>query len=161
MAAKGGSWVKNESVVELIKDLTAKLSAVAEEFNGRIAQAEKPLSPADEPSDATLIEHANTVLAERRMRRRYLPEELFHEPAWDMLLALFVARDDRSPMNIKALVALSDAPVTTSQRWIEHLHKLKLIDRVVDPTDRRRVEISLSYNGEQAMKAYLRALARS
>ena len=75
-----------------------------------------------------------------------------------MMLALFVSRDERQPMNIKALVSMSDAPVTTSQRWIEHLHKLRLIDRVIDPTDRRRVETSLSYDGEQAMRGYLRAL---
>ncbi len=150
--------MKNESVVELIKDLTAKLSAVAEEFNGRVAQAAVPTPPGDEPSEAALVEHATAILADRRLRRQFLPGELFHEPAWDMLLALFASRDDRLPMNIKALVSMSDAPVTTSQRWIEHLHKLKLIDRVIDPTDRRRVEISLSYVGEQAMRSYLRAL---
>ncbi|MBE2993425.1 hypothetical protein IFR23_15575 [Sphingomonas sp. CFBP 13603] len=150
--------MKNESVVELIKDLTAKLSAVAEEFNGRVAQAAEPVPVGDEPSDDALIEHATLVLAERRMRRKFLPAELFHEPAWDMLLALFASRDDRMPMNIKALVSMSDAPVTTSQRWIEHLHKLKLIDRVIDPTDRRRIEVSLSHVGDQAMKSYLRAL---
>jgi DNA-binding MarR family transcriptional regulator len=116
--------------------------------------------PSEEPNEAALVDHANVVLAERRMRRQFLPAELFHEPAWDMLLALFAARDDRMPMNIKALVSMSDAPVTTSQRWIEHLHKLKLIDRVIDPTDRRRVEISLSHAGDQQMKAYLRALLR-
>ena len=152
--------MKNESVVDLIKDLTAKLSAVAEEFNGRVAHAAEVEPEGDEPSDAALVAHAEAVLTERRLRRDYLPGELFHEPAWDMLLALFVARDDRQPMNIKALVSMSDAPVTTSQRWIEHLHKLKLIDRVIDPADRRRVEISLSHAGDQAMRAYLRGLLR-
>jgi DNA-binding MarR family transcriptional regulator len=152
--------VKNESVVELIKDLTAKLSAVAEEFNGRVAHAAQATPVGDEPSDAALVAHANAVLGERRMRRQFLPGELFHEPAWDMLLALFASRDERMPMNIKALVSMSDAPVTTSQRWIEHLYKLKLIDRVIDPTDRRRVEISLSHDGDRQMKAYLRALLR-
>ncbi len=152
--------MKNETVVELIKDLTAKLSAVAEEFNGRVAKAAEPVPVGNEPNDAALVEHANTVLEQRRLRRQFLPGELFHEPAWDMLLALFASRDDRMPMNIKALVSMSDAPVTTSQRWIEHLHKLKLIDRVTDPTDRRRVEVSLSYAGDQQMKAYLRALLR-
>ena len=152
--------MKNETVVELIKDQTAKLSAVAEEFNGRVAKAAEPEPAGTEPNDAALVEHANAVLEQRRLRRQFLPGELFHEPAWDMLLALFASRDDRMPMNIKALVSMSDAPVTTSQRWIEHLHKLKLIDRVTDPTDRRRVEISLSYTGDQQMKAYLRALLR-
>ena len=150
--------MKNESVVELIKDLTAKLSAVAEEFNGRVAHAAEEVPVGEENDEAALVDYAETVLEQRRMRRQFLPGELFHEPAWDMLLALFVSRDARLPMNIKALVSMSDAPVTTSQRWIEHLHKLKLIDRVIDPTDRRRVEISLSHTGDQAMKAYLRAL---
>jgi len=152
--------VKNESVVDLIKDLTAKLSAVAEEFNGRVAHAADPEPVGAEPSETELVAHAEAVLADRRLRRRFLPPELFHEPAWDMLLALFVSRDERQPMNIKALVSMSDAPVTTSQRWIEHLHKLKLIDRVIDPTDRRRVEISLSHSGDQAMRGYIRALRR-
>ena len=150
--------MKNESVVALIKDLTAKLSAVAEEFNGRVAQATEQVSAEDAPGDVALVEHAEKVLSERRLRRQFLPGELFHEPAWDMLLALFVTRDERMPMNIKALVSMSDAPVTTSQRWIEHLHKLRLIDRVIDPADRRRVEISLSHTGDQAMRAYLSAL---
>ena len=48
--------------------------------------------------------------------------------------------------------------MTTSQRWIDHLHKLKLIDRVIDPIDRRRMEISLSDNGFVAVTAYLRRL---
>ena len=152
--------MKNETVVELIKDLTAKLSAVAEEFNGRVAKAAEPVPAGNEPNDAALVEHANAVLEQRRLRRQFLPGELFHEPAWDMLLALFASRDDRMPMNIKALVSMSDAPVTTSQRWIEHLYKLRLIDRVIDPADRRRVEISLSAVGSDAVTSYLQVVSR-
>ena len=77
-----------------------------------------------------------------------------------MLIALFVSHRDHRPTNVKALVAMADAPVTTSQRWIEHLHKLKLIDRVNDPTDRRRIEISLSNAGFEAVSAYLTAISR-
>jgi DNA-binding MarR family transcriptional regulator len=61
-------------------------------------------------------------------------------------------------MNVKTLVSLSDAPTTTSQRWIEHLYQSRLINRVTDTVDRRRLEISLSQFGDQAMIAYLKAL---
>ncbi len=61
-------------------------------------------------------------------------------------------------MNVKTLVASAHAPVTTSQRWIDHLHKLKLIDRVIDPIDRRRIELSLSDSGYTAVTAYLKRL---
>lgn len=155
--------MKNDSVVGLMQELTAKLTAVAGEYDRRLTGMVEPVADADEAqaSPTALTARANMLLAERRLRRQHLPAELFHEPAWDMLLALFVARDDDQPMNIKALVAMADAPVTTSQRWIEHLYKLRLIDRVIDPTDRRRVEISLSAIGESAVSNYLQAVSRS
>ncbi|RYF06400.1 MAG: MarR family transcriptional regulator [Oxalobacteraceae bacterium] len=154
--------MNTDTVVGLMKELTAKLSAVAGEFDQRLTDMVRPVEKGDGDvlSSAMLINRANTLLAERRLRRQHLPAELFHEPAWDMLLALFVAGEDPQPMNIKALVAMADAPVTTSQRWIEHLYKLRLIDRVIDPADRRRVEISLSAMGQDAVTSYLRAVTK-
>jgi hypothetical protein len=150
--------VKNDELIILIAELAETLSGVADEFNVRAAKAARTMPTADDLSDAALVERAILLLDERRIRRRFLPDELFHGPAWDMLLALFVARDERLPMNVKTLVSLSDAPTTTSQRWIEHLYQLKLINRVTDTVDRRRLEISLSQFGYQAMTAYLSAL---
>ena len=157
-----GGRVKDESVIGLIQDLGAKLSGIADEFNARAAKIVEARLPASDDvlSDEALAGQARNLLGQRKLRRQYLPAELFHEPAWDMLIALFVSHDDDQPMNIKALVAMADAPVTTSQRWIEHLYKLRLIDRVIDPADRRRVEISLSNDGYEAVKGYLSAVAR-
>lgn len=76
-----------------------------------------------------------------------------------MLLALYVADHERRIMNVKTLVGSADAPVTTSQRWIDHLAKLGLIDRVTDPIDRRRIEVSLSDSGRKAIEGYLAAIA--
>jgi DNA-binding MarR family transcriptional regulator len=152
--------MKDEGVLSIIKDLTETLSAVAAEFNDRVSKVSRPDPSIEEPSQAALTKYANSLLAERRMRRRFLPTELFHEPAWDMLLALFAMREERLPINVKTLVSFSEAPVTTSQRWIDHLYKLNLINRVTDPVDRRRIEISLSENGNEAMSAYLWAINR-
>ena len=152
--------MEDESVADLIKDLGSRLAAVSEEFTARASRVvDRRAGDATSPiSEELLVARAKEILAHRKLRRRFLPGELFHEPAWDMLVALFVSHRDHRPTNVKALVAMADAPVTTSQRWIEHLHKLKLIDRVIDPTDRRRIEVSLSHVGDQAMKSYLRAL---
>lgn len=98
---------------------------------------------------------AEQLLQRRQARFDFFPSELFHEPAWDMLLALYIAQTDKKVMNVKTLVAAASAPVTTSQRWIDHLHKLKLIDRVVDFEDRRRIEISLSSTGHDSIERYL------
>jgi DNA-binding MarR family transcriptional regulator len=157
-----GAVVTNDTVVGLMRELTAKLSVIAQDYDQRLDGMAEPIEQADDvaPNSAALIARAQTLLAERRLRRHHLPAELFHEPAWDMLLALFIAHDDDQPMNIKALVGMADAPVTTSQRWIEHLYKLRLIERVIDPTDRRRVEISLSEVGHDAVATYLKAVER-
>ncbi|MDR6128481.1 DNA-binding MarR family transcriptional regulator [Sphingomonas sp. SORGH_AS802] len=144
---------QDESVVALIKDLTAKLAVVANGIDERIGHEAPPAST------ATPLNRARALIEQRRLRRRFLPEELFHEPAWDMLLALYVASHDHRVMNVKTLVSSADAPVTTSQRWIEHLAKLGLVRRMVDPIDRRRIEVSLSDDGRRAIEAYLAAIA--
>ncbi len=149
--------MNEEAVVSLIKDLTSRLSAVAEEFSGRVERVDAPAAAMPDVV-VSLAQKARTLSDQRRLRRRSLPAELFHEPAWDMMLALYIAHDEGRVLNVKSLVACADAPVTTSQRWIEHLHKLRLVNRVVDSVDRRRLEVSLSQNGVEAMESYLSAL---
>ncbi|AIT07418.1 MULTISPECIES: hypothetical protein [Sphingomonas] len=152
----------HESIAGLVKDLTTQLSAIAVEFGTR---ADRLAGAAGGTGEAQAVvtplngrELAKQLLAQRQARFDHFPAELFHEPAWDMLLALFVAHEERRTMNVKTLVGSAHAPVTTSQRWIDHLHKLKLIDRVIDPVDRRRMEISLSDAGYAAITAYLRRM---
>ena len=149
----------DESIVGLVKDLTRQLSAIAVEFGTRADRMTVDRDIAV-PAGATMSLRAlaDNLLKQRVARFDYFPAELFHEPAWDMLLALFVAHEDRKTLNVKSLVGSANAPVTTSQRWIDHLHKLKLIDRVIDPVDRRRMEISLSDVGRQAVVTYLQRL---
>lgn len=150
----GGDKLADESIVGLVKDLTTRLSAIAAEFGDR-ADRYTASTTGDGTARANPTDVARRLLAERAARLDHFPAELFHEPAWDMLLALYIASEERQTMNVKTLVATTSAPVTTSQRWIDHLHKLKLIDRIVDPMDRRRVEISLSDTGNRAVIGYL------
>jgi hypothetical protein len=150
-----------ESIATLVQDLTVSLSGLAEEYGRRaaaVAQGDAPPAMEEDPQ-ARLVRVAQLLVEQRRLRSRHLPGELFHEPAWDMLLALFIGQHERRTMNVKTLVSYSDAPATTSQRWIDHLHKLGLIDRITDMVDRRRVEIQLSEAGEDALRQYLRAVA--
>ena len=145
----------DESIVGLVKELTARLSTIAAEFGERADRYTANASTGEGERRRSPTDIARRLLAQRAARLDHFPAELFHEPAWDMLLALYVASEERQTMNVKTLVATTNAPVTTSQRWIDHLHKLKLIDRIVDPMDRRRVEISLSDSGHRAVIGYL------
>ena len=149
----------DEAVVGLVKDLAARLSTIAVEFGDRADRlAGTGTTPAAASPRSSGRDLAQRLLAQRVARFDFFPGELFHEPAWDMLLALYVADEDGENMNVKTLVSRANAPVTTSQRWIDHLHKLRLVDRVVDPADRRRIEISLSATGRESVARYLHRL---
>ena len=158
-----------ETIAGLVRELTAHLSQIAEDFAARadrLSESEAARPPAGDAAARDDLgiaapdarELAKQLLAQRMARFDHFPAELFHEPAWDMLLALFVAHEERRTMNVKALIGSAQAPVTTAHRWVDHLHKLKLIDRIIDPHDRRRIEVSLSETGHTAINAYLRRL---
>lgn len=150
----------NESVVDLIKDLTARLGDMADEFGARAQQVQRAPEAAivESDSEAQLTALAKRLVSQRKARRDFFPADLFHEPAWEMMMALFIARDEAQAMNIKTLVACADAPVTTAQRWLEYLAKLGMVTRTIDPLDRRRMEVQLSDKGRESMTLYLRSL---
>lgn len=144
-------------MVALIRDLSNRLNMLADNFG----QLGAPAADADD--DQTPIPFnaiATRILAQRRLRAQYFDGDLFHEPAWDMLLILFLARDDPAPIHVKTLVGLSEAPATTAQRWIEHLDQIGLVARKTDAADRRRIEVTLSRDGRERMEAYLKVVAK-
>lgn len=151
---------QTDNIHALIKDLTSNLLTISQEFNNRF---ERISAISDQPpggqEEAKLCHLAMQLLNHQRARREYFSKDLFHDPAWNMLIALFVAHHQKTVINVKTLIASADAPATTSLRWIDHMHDLGLIDRTVDMVDRRRVEVSLSNAGSIAMTKYLRAIA--
>ena len=105
-------------------------------------------APPDTPGSAAAegaddLEAARALLAARRVRERLFGEGLFADPAWDMLLALFVADEEREPLSVSQLCAASGVPHTTALRWIDSLARAGLIVRAPDARDARRTLISL------------------
>jgi len=85
---------------------------------------------------------ANSILKTRRSRSDFLPAELFHEPAWDLLLELFVA--DAKGQRLTGRDVSNSANVTPSvmSRWLKHLTRLHLI--IGDGTGNLDDELTLS-----------------
>ena len=65
--------------------------AILEQARLRVMLLQDPHSP---EAGQTLRAVAERLYAERRKRDEYFPPALFGEPAWDLLLTLFIARDD-------------------------------------------------------------------
>lgn len=70
---------------------------------------------------------AATMLEFRRYRSGALPFDLFGEPAWDLLLELFVADADGHRLTGREVSLRSNVPPTVLSRWLIHLTKVGLI----------------------------------
>jgi DNA-binding MarR family transcriptional regulator len=112
-----------------------------------------------EPQRATLIERAQAIFSERSRRAEYLSRAMFGEPAWDMLLCLYIL--DGRRVSFGNLVSMIGQPMTTAVRWIDYLEKERLVARRPDPDDRRVVDIELLDRGREVLDSYLSSFPMS
>ena len=91
----------------------------------------------------------------RRIRNEEFGGALFFDPAWDILLELFVC-EGGSPVSATSLCLDSTIPQTTLLRWIKILCHHGFIARSADAGDGRRVFVSLTEEGRNRMRAFLR-----
>lgn len=108
------------------------------------------------------VELARQTYEDRRRRTKiFRSEELFGEPAWDILLDLFIAAKERRRVSVTSACIGSAVPSTTALRWIAILEKQGLLVREADPGDARRVYVKLSARGYAAMLEYFASASRS
>jgi len=108
------------------------------------------------------VELARQTYEDRRRRTKiFRSEELFGEPAWDILLDLFIAAKERRRVSVTSACIGSAVPSTTALRWITILEKQELLVREADPGDARRVYVKLSAKGYAAMLEYFSSASRS
>lgn len=98
------------------------------------------------------------IVRSRRLRDEHFPGELFADPAWDMMLDLAAARIEGLDVSVSSLCIASAVPPTTALRWIKTLTQQGVFVRVSDPSDGRRVFITLSDESFAAMHDFLAAL---
>lgn len=123
------------------------------------AGQEASLAPSDENRSEFAAAVARTIKA-RRDRENFLPNHLFADPAWDMMLALYSAELAQVRLTISNLCDASHVPATTALRWITMLVNEELAVRQGDPLDARRFWICLSAKGLRGMHAYFELQAR-
>lgn len=109
----------------------------------------------DEYDESVLVQIARSFYKIRRMRTRTLPVDLFAEPAWDMLLDLFIQRSNGRRVTITSLCIASGVPSTTALRWITGLIESGLVTRVESEQDRRKAYIVLTERGFREMRSIL------
>ena len=139
-----------EALRALIGELTTRLKTL--ELEGEAGSGE-PSPPGF--TDEKLATIATSIFRARRRRSKRFDASLFSEPAWDMLLELFVASIRERPISASGLCRAADVCETTGQRWIKLLeaHGLVRPPSVSEDEDFRQVEISDS--GFETMRQYV------
>jgi len=94
------------------------------------------------------------VIRARRLRSRFFHEELFADPAWDMLLDLLQAEIAQLRVPVSSLCIAAAVPATTALRWLKTMVEQGLFIRRADPHDGRRVFVELAPETSRSMRRY-------
>jgi DNA-binding MarR family transcriptional regulator len=95
-----------------------------------------------------------TVIRARRLRSRYFEEDMFADPAWDMLLDLLQAEITQLRVPVSSLCIAAAVPATTALRWLKTMTLQGMFLRRADPHDGRRVFVELAPQASQALRRY-------
>ena len=119
------------------------------------APSDKMPAPVLEFGEAKLAAIATSIYNARRRRLELFDPALFGEPAWDMLLNLFIAKARGEVLSTAALCSVGGVPHATGLRRIDHLEAKGLIERSRDPADARVTQIQITPKGYRLMRQYV------
>jgi hypothetical protein len=125
------------------------------------AASEPPETPSARPARPARnhLALARKAYALRRKRASVFGNpDLFGEPAWDILLDLYIAAGEGKPVSVSSACIGSAAPATTGLRWLGVLADEGLVVREADAEDHRRVLVRLTPAGQAAMDRFFDAV---
>jgi predicted transcriptional regulator len=143
-----------ERLRQLSEEVSRIASTLARLSSGPVMSrpALEPMTGADLPPLSA--DTVRNVVRARRLRARFFPEELFADPAWDMLLDLLQAEIAQLRVPVSSLCIAAAVPATTALRWLKTLVSQGLFVRRADPHDGRRVFVELAPEASQALRRY-------
>jgi hypothetical protein len=86
--------------------------------------------------------------------RPTIDDQLYGEPAWDLLLDLYLRQKTGTRSSVTSACIGSRAPHTTALRYVAALCEAGWLERVIDDSDRRRNWLSLSSEAESKLDRY-------
>lgn len=152
------SDVAADKSVDRLRQLSEEVSRIAATL-ARLSSGPDAPPHAIEPAQhrdapAVSAETVRSVIRARRLRSRYFPEDLFADPAWDMLLDLLQAEITQLRVPVSSLCIAAAVPATTALRWLKTMVTKGLFVRRADPHDGRRVFVELAPDASRALRNY-------
>lgn len=99
---------------------------------------------------------AQSEFHNRRRRDSLIRYDLFAEPAWDMLLDLYIQHHRGQPVAVDRLCTAAATASTTALRWLGLLIEKELVTRSSSAEDDGIPRVVLSDRGISEMERYLR-----
>jgi hypothetical protein len=147
-------------LLQVETQIAAARAALLKALGGIKANDASAIAPAADHDPKALAAIARRLIVERRTRDRLFDTfGLFGEPAWDILLDLFVAHADQKPISISSACISSTAPATTGLRYLKALETKQLIERVRHQSDGRVVYVQLTQSALTQMTHLLKRYA--
>jgi hypothetical protein len=114
---------------------------------------------AQEPVQSAL-QTAQRIYHERRTRADFLGNnEIFGEPAWDMLLNIFMRQSNNETVSVKSMDINESYPDSTAMRWLKVLEQSGLLRLQLDANNKDQHLICLTDAGYEGMLRYLENIA--
>ncbi len=136
-------------------------------LQGLLAKVMQPQHAEAKPmaSDARMADLVDTASRIYRFRRRrdaraseIAGEGLFGEPAWDLLLDLFIQTSYGRRVTVTNACVGAAAPATTALRYIAAMEDKGLVERHPNPEDRRSNLLKLTPDGHDMVVTMLRQI---
>ena len=140
-----------------LRAMAQRLIQMAESSEDRVDAGSKR-SPSRNPfkvHPARLLALATAISKSRKARCELFGTDLFADPAWDILLGLYIAELKGTRISTTSLCSQASVPQTTGLRWLGHLQKAGLVSGVSCEHDGRVQWRSLTPKGSRLMREYL------
>lgn len=121
----------------------------------RSGRAPEPPVPASSEG-AELLVLARSMYRFRRHREAEFGPNLFSDPAWDILLDLFIAGEEGKKVSVSSACIGSCSPATTALRHLGTLVEKQLVIRKANEGDSRFVWVELTPAGYEKVANLLR-----
>ena len=144
----GFDWDHLRSSGDALADTGRELRRSLRESDDRISKI-VPLPPAE------LLAEARRLSAARIIRDRLYGRDLIPNPAWNILLELFVAAEEGRNVTIKGACVAANVPQSTALRHIAHLIEVRLATRAQHPSDARSAYLKLTDRGRAKMVGFI------
>lgn len=113
------------------------------------------LPPVDPLPPGRLLAEARRLAAVHEARDRIFGRAMFPNPAWNILIDLYIGAEEGRNVTIKSACVAARVPQSTALRHIAHLVDVQLIARAQHPSDARSAYLTLTDGGRAKMRSFI------